>query len=330
MQKIVSIIIPIYNAEVYLKNCLDSILKQSYKCWECILIDDGSSDRSGEICDMYVQKDQRYTVYHTVNCGSSAAREFGLNKAKGEYLYFVDSDDWLAEDAILNQYNYMETTKSDFCISPYYIFKDNENVLCNNKPSSLDKYTYIKELLGRTNLHGGLWCKFIRKDLIKNSNIHFPQKNYYEDMYVTIAMTMESKSIGYQPIPTYYYRVNNNSLTFSSDASLRFKNFHDFVENMTTIFTQYRLWGNRDIVNSFYGDMNNNKLKLLGLPYSRRAQMKAVLNVYPESSKNGLIIGKLYLLKYLALRYKIILPYHIALVIKKIIKYKLLCQRKKN
>lgn len=330
MQTVVSIIIPVYNAEAYLNICLDSILKQSYKCWECILIDDGSSDRSGEICDMYVQKDQRYTVYHTVNCGSSAAREFGLNKAKGEYLYFVDSDDWLAENAVENQYNYMETTKSDFCISPYYIIKNNKTVLCDNKPSSLDKYTYIKELLGRTNLHGGLWCKFIRKNLITKNNIHFPNKNYYEDMNVTITMTMESKSIGYQPIPTYYYRVNDNSLTFSSNASLRFKNFNDFVENLTIVFTHYNLWQYCDIVNSFFGDLNNNKLKLLGLPYSYRSKMMDALCVFPESYRIEPVKGKLYLLKYLALRYKIILPYHIALIVKKYIKYKLLCQRKKN
>ena len=316
----VSIIIPIYNAEMYLKQCLDSIISQSFHDWECILVDDGSVDCCGDICDEYAKKDKRFVVFHLKNGGSSAAREYGYKKAKGEFLFFVDADDWLDENSIESQYNYMAKTKADFCISPYFIYNNNENIFCENKPSAFDKYTYVKELFGRNNLHGGLWCKFIRKELMERCSIHFPRYNYYEDMYVTISISMESNLIGYHSVPTYHYRVNENSLTFSSNPSLRFHNFKELVENMRTAFCKYNLFEKLDIVYSFYGDLNNNKLRLLELPYVFRDQMDDALDVFPESYKAEPVVGKLYLLRILALRFKIILPLHIILLIKKYLK----------
>ena len=91
----VSIIVPVYNVEPYLRQCLDSILAQTFTDWECILVDDGSKDGSGAICDEYAEKDSRFRVVHQENKGSSAARNEGLSLSKGIYLSFIDSDDWV-------------------------------------------------------------------------------------------------------------------------------------------------------------------------------------------------------------------------------------------
>ena len=95
---IISIIVPVYNVEKYLSRCLDSILFQSFPDWECILIDDGSSDNSGKICDEYAQQDDRFIVIHQQNSGVSAARNAGLDIAKGQWFSFVDSDDWIGSN----------------------------------------------------------------------------------------------------------------------------------------------------------------------------------------------------------------------------------------
>lgn len=91
----ISVIVPVYNVEKYLRRCIDSILAQTFSDFELLLIDDGSKDRSGDICDEYALKDQRIKVFHNSNQGASAARNFGLSKAKGEYVSFIDSDDWM-------------------------------------------------------------------------------------------------------------------------------------------------------------------------------------------------------------------------------------------
>ena len=98
----ISVIVPVYKAEKYLNRCVDSILAQTFTDFEVLLIDDGSPDRSGEICDEYTKKDVRIHVYHQQNCGAGAAREFGVNKASGTWIMFVDSDDTIPVDSLEN------------------------------------------------------------------------------------------------------------------------------------------------------------------------------------------------------------------------------------
>lgn len=102
---LISVIVPVYNVEKYLRKCIDSILCQTYKNFEIILIDDGSSDNSGKICDEYLNRDERISVFHKKNQGLSEARNTGIKKAKGKYLTFVDSDDFINEEYILNLYD---------------------------------------------------------------------------------------------------------------------------------------------------------------------------------------------------------------------------------
>ena len=108
----ISVVVPVYNVEKYLRKCIDSIINQTYKNLEIILVDDGSPDKCGEICDEYAKKDNRVKVIHKKNAGVSSARNDGIDNATGEYIIFVDSDDWLEDNAIeimvdkLNEYDY--------------------------------------------------------------------------------------------------------------------------------------------------------------------------------------------------------------------------------
>ena len=101
MEELISVIVPVYNVEKYLNRCVESIMNQTYKNLQIILIDDGSNDRSGKICDEYAEKDKRIEVIHKENAGVSAARNKGLDKAKGEWITFVDADDWIEKTFVL-------------------------------------------------------------------------------------------------------------------------------------------------------------------------------------------------------------------------------------
>ena len=119
MNKLVSIIIPVYNVEKYLAECIESVLKQTYQNIEILLIDDGSPDNSGKICDEYEEKDSRVRVIHKENGGVSSARNVGLEQANGEYITFIDSDDFVSESYIEELYIALENGNSDLAFCKY-------------------------------------------------------------------------------------------------------------------------------------------------------------------------------------------------------------------
>ena len=131
---VVSVIIPVYNVEKYLEECIDSVLAQTYQNIEIILVDDGSTDSSGLICDRYAEKNTNISVIHQKNSGLSAARNSGLNKANGDYIYFLDSDDYISADAIEKLFSIAENDKSDIVFFDAYLsqIKPEESV----EPSS--------------------------------------------------------------------------------------------------------------------------------------------------------------------------------------------------
>lgn len=160
-----SVLIPVYNVESYLCRCLDSLKKQSYSDWECILIDDGSSDGSGIICDEYAHKDNRFKVIHKKNGGVSSARNVGLDLAKGEWVIFVDADDWVSDD-----FFDIDDTSADIIERPYFVVDEKGKVLSQYCPSSRRSINNKEEMFNffvreRTN---ALWNKVFRLDLIRD------------------------------------------------------------------------------------------------------------------------------------------------------------------
>ena len=117
--ELISIIVPIYNVEKYLRQCLDSIMNQTYRNFECLLINDGSSDNSEDICREYVSKDSRFRYFEKENGGVSSARNLGIEHSKGEYITFIDSDDWVDSDYLEVLYNSLVDERADIAISTY-------------------------------------------------------------------------------------------------------------------------------------------------------------------------------------------------------------------
>ena len=123
----ISIIIPVYNTAQYLDQCLESVLVQSYTDWECIVVDDGSTDNSGEICDKWGKRDSRFVILHQKNQGVSAARNKGLERCKGEYICFIDSDDWVEPTYLSHLYDGMKNNEGVDMVVSGFIFEGDKS-----------------------------------------------------------------------------------------------------------------------------------------------------------------------------------------------------------
>ncbi len=168
----ISVIVPIYKVEPYLQQCVDSILNQTYSDLEILLIDDGSPDRCGEICDEYAKKDKRIRVFHTENRGLSAARNLGIQESTGSFLGFVDSDDWLDNDMYEVLLDRIVDTQADISGCGFYT-----ELSTNPKTSNLEETIYsgveseIALLDGKVSNY--VWNKLYRRDVFRN--VSFPE-----------------------------------------------------------------------------------------------------------------------------------------------------------
>ena len=171
----ITVIIPIYNAEAYVMRCLTSIACQNINNYEVYLIDDGSTDQSGEICDQFVRKDSRFKVFHKSNGGVSSARNLGVEKANGEWLYFLDADDWIEPEYIGQFVNGTEGDDIDLVIQSYDVEGD-EGVQSPRFPDKEIKKAYqVVELLERTKYThcGWLWHRLFKREIIHREGLRF-------------------------------------------------------------------------------------------------------------------------------------------------------------
>ncbi len=278
----ISIIIPVYNAAHYLRQCFDSILCQTFDHYEVILIDDGSTDGSGVICDQYCTRDHRFTVIHQKNQGSSSARNRGLDICKGEYICFIDADDWVATNHLQNLYDTISEHDADVAISSFYFFDSTgEQHYYANHPSDLSAKNIILEGL-RARHHTGVVFKLFRSDLICDQHIFFPKFNYFEDMCFSISTLLKAKKIAFTPTATYYYRYNNNSQTHNKDATKRAASFQEFAENLSNVFDQFNLWEDDDLKSALMERINKEKIQLLKGNFNKDSK-DVLRHYYPDS-----------------------------------------------
>ena len=202
---LISVIVPIYNAEKTICRCIDSILNQTFKDFELLLINDGSPDSCGKICDDYAEKDKRIRVIHKHNEGVSAARQTGIDNAKGIYTIHVDPDDWIESNELEELYAEARKTNADMVICDFYEEKYDGTIrrFCQ-RPSSLTHACVLKEVFN--NIHGSCWNKLILLDCYKRYNIRFPKGiNYCEDQYVIASILINPIKISYLPKAFYHY-----------------------------------------------------------------------------------------------------------------------------
>ena len=217
MNELISVIIPVYNVEQYVESCLNSVINQSYFNLEIILVDDGSTDKSGEICDQYALKDSRIKVIHEENAGLGEARNRGLRIASGDYICFVDSDDWIEEDYCKELIQAAERTNSDIAICGYNeCLKEGKT----HKVKYDDCFTTTgKEILHYTMTANGkywfnisVWNKMYKREII--SGLWFKSRVYEDIMYNAGSMYRANK-IAYINQCLYNYRTNREGSIIS-------------------------------------------------------------------------------------------------------------------
>lgn len=224
MNPLISVIVPVYKVEKYLRRCIDSILAQTYENIEVLLIDDGSPDQSGSICDDYQAKDSRVRVFHKENGGVSSSRNLGLREAKGDYIGFVDADDYISPEMYQSLLNLIEQNNADIAICGYQkeIDKDKFEPYWKDKVQiSLDQNEMISNLLTNHYYTCAVCSMLFRKSFI--SNIAFDERiKHNEDLlYIYEAMKLAEKAM-YISEPYYYYCTTDGSATTSgfSDAMM--------------------------------------------------------------------------------------------------------------
>lgn len=220
MEKI-SVIVPIYNVSQYLRKCIDSILEQDYKNFEIILINDGSTDDSGKICDEYAEKYKNINVYHQKNCGISSARNLGVSKVTGKYIAFVDSDDFVMKDFLSSMHSNLKQNNVDIsCCGSYEYF--NENKITNPNYINIEQKYEKDEAQKYLNIIGyfncGPWNKLYKREVF--DGIIFPVGKKSEDMYVMHKLINNAiNGLYYSSEPKYFYRQREGSITNTSNIN---------------------------------------------------------------------------------------------------------------
>ena len=213
-ESMISIIVPIYNVEPFLPQCIESILHQTYRNLEILLIDDGSTDRCGEICDEYARIDTRIRVFHIDNRGLAAARNLGIRESRGEYIGFVDSDDWIEPNMYEILLQRLIETGSDISACDARIECGRNHPPKEMPPQEVYKGIDAIRAMIYSRLRTCVWNK-IYKRILWNS-ISFPEGHTSEDIATLYIILMKAHAVSYIPEFLYHYRMRDNSITHDS------------------------------------------------------------------------------------------------------------------
>lgn len=233
MRELISIIIPVYNAEKYIGRCIESVLQQTYDELEILLIDDGSKDQSAKICDDYGKKDKRIKVVHKPNGGVSSARNEGIKVAKGTYVSFVDSDDWLEPNAIELLYYNLRSTNADIVSAAYTIVAKHESSPKSNCVRVYENNEIVLNVIDIIkSAHGSVWGKLFKRDTIMALELFFRTDiPMGEDSLFVVSYLQGCKKISFIKDSVYNY---NRIVTYSATK----KYYEKYGEYNKSIFEQ--------------------------------------------------------------------------------------------
>ncbi|MDD5861454.1 MAG: glycosyltransferase family 2 protein [Prevotella sp.] len=212
----ISIIMPVYNSENYLKEMIDSIILQSYSDWELLLIEDGSTDHSLEICNEYVQKDRRISLIQQLNGGPGVARNTGIARAKGEYVYFADSDDWMESNMLESLLNVIKAYDADMVVTNYWEEYPNKSKLIQCLEKGVHVYNNMESirLVFSNRVFSCLWSMLFKRSVLVEE---FPPTSLYED-YITLQKWVSHvRKLATVGTAYYHYRQHPASLIHTRD-----------------------------------------------------------------------------------------------------------------
>ena len=246
--RLFSIIVAVYNVEKYLEECLDSILQQSYEFWECILVNDGSSDKkSGEICDAYAKKDTRFKVFHRENEGSLLARRFGFRQSSGEYVLFMDSDDYVHKDLLRHVNSIIEQSQSDLVIYRFQWVgrgKSVDSEIVFPEGTVLEKDDYSRQRIWKRvvtcNSLNNLWLKVAQRKCvdIEEDYSKFADLKSGTDLMQSIPIIDRADKLYFTEKVFYFYRYNNSGITAQKTKSVDIKAIDDYFKNKEILMSQ--------------------------------------------------------------------------------------------
>lgn len=300
-EPIISIIVPVYNAENYIDACIQSVLDQSVECYELILVDDGSTDKSGILCDTWAIDDERIRVIHSENKGAAHARNLGVKSAKGNYITFVDADDIITTDYVEYLYGLLCGYKADVAIGGYEKIYPDENAekkyAKSDEKCAMTGYEALEKLLYQDGIMSVPWGMLIKKKIMEN--VKFPEGTKAEDMG-TIYRIMASAArvvIGKHSIYNYFQRVSNTIYSTSDVRNIDYykhsrrmvsyvrKNCAEYINaaycrHFSTCFqilSETGIAQNKNLVKSIYKDIRLLQNGVLNDRHARKANRAAAL-----------------------------------------------------
>lgn len=220
----ISIIVPIYNVSQYLPQCMESILAQTWQDMEIILVDDGATDDCPQLCDEYAAQDARIRVIHKSNGGLSDARNAGMREAKGEWIYFIDSDDWMHPEALTQLYDFAIKNQCEVVQGNlYYAYKDHLLYRQPNKKEVhqhvFDREEAMRLLIVNDRVKNFTWGKLYRADILRD--LEFPVGKYFEDSFWQHLVMHRVKRYGIIDEPLYFYRQREDSISGTTSSRLK-------------------------------------------------------------------------------------------------------------
>lgn len=228
-EALISVIVPVYNVEKYLDECVESIVNQTYKNLEIILVDDGSTDNSGKICDELAKKDNRIHVIHKENGGLSDARNVGIDVSTGDYIQFIDSDDYIEHDMIEFLVSNIIKYNADISICSNYIFDEEE---CINQSTGevclYNRLEILQEVLLDEKIRCYAWNKLFRKELFKE--IRFPKGKILEDILTIPKLFEKANTVIFNDVAKYYYRQREGSILHVQTKHTKLAYIHAALE----------------------------------------------------------------------------------------------------
>ena len=234
MENKISVIIPVYNVEKYIKKCLDSVVNQTFKDIEIIVVNDGSPDNSSKIIKEYMKEDKRIKYYEKDNGGQGSARNLAITKSTGEYLIFVDSDDYIDLNMLEKMYDYAKKSKLDIVVCNGYLDVNDDITNFDNFNSSINDLQK-RYIVSQT----GPCLKLIKAEIIKKNNLLFVENHIYEDIAIVPAYALFTDKIGYIDERFYYYVQRSNSSMNQEKYSKKLEDIFFALDNLSNKFTEY-------------------------------------------------------------------------------------------
>ena len=245
MKPLISVIVPVYKVEKYLSKCVDSIINQTYENLEIILVNDGSPDKSPKICDEYALKDKRIKVIHKENGGLSDARNFGLNAMSGEWVSFVDSDDFVSKFYIENLFHLIKENNADIAITEFLYINDSQ-ILPLNDSQILDEefFVYEKDECMPNIFYAKIYDIGATRKLFRSSffdNIRFPKGRISEDLGTIPYVFEKASKVAFCKKQDYYYLIRSDSITRTVKFDERYLTVFDNIDELNSHFTDKKI-----------------------------------------------------------------------------------------